>query len=743
MPTAAVRSRALLVTLLSAACGADAPAGAGPVPKDSPAAQSPVPEDSKDAQAPVPKPSPDDAPAGPSKAGASGPSRVGAGPGPVGRPPRADVARRYIAVVNKQAESPCPPSQDPGWTVVPLFRSEATAQLLGKALLPQGLERFCQYGWGGAGLPAAPPGFAPAAGVVRVDADLDVVVQQTATASYLGGDPAVRDALAGGFRGAAGLLPSGVPDALVHKDVTGPAYVAVIDTVGFADSQATRASSDPRLHHGLAMAELIADARCPGDELGCRNRRLFAQAFTYDASGPQALAGGGPLGSIGSLARAIGEVVVRWQQSGKLRGSPLILNMSVAWDPRFGHELTAPGNEAEHWKRLLTPDAQVSAPVQAVHAALVYAACLDALSFAAAGNNAGAPCEQQGAMAPALWERYPAPDAAACAQIFKREMPRRAGDPAVPAARPALVYAAGGVLASGEPIPIARPGSTPPRVALAFQAVAGAGAQQTDAWTGTSVATAVLSGIAAQLWSHQRGLSPAQVVAVIDSSGEVGPPVEMLAGVKRATVVTGYAAFERLCALRGGPCANPYAPPKTASLADALAASPALTATATAAIGAAASLPCTVRATRCGADTADVIECGATGATAMAPPSTPKPRLRPQPSIPLCPVCPVRGGRLTLSLNPDNATAPQNIQDPTLTFRRSDGSYLSARLGAITVGTSGTEVDLAGYTVVVNGAAQPLAQALIGQTEAGTLTFTVVDVTGARSRLVSAVPVID
>jgi len=37
---------------------------------------------------------------------------------------------------------------------------------------------------------------------------------------------------------------------------------------------------------------------------------------------------------------------------------------------------------------------------------------------------------------------------------------------------------------------------------------------------------------------------------------------------------------------------------------------------------------------------------------------------------------------------------------------------------------------------------QTLAAALVGQTDAGTLSFTVVDAAGGRSRLVSAVPVI-
>lgn len=749
--------------LLSVICGcerAELAAGTSPQ-RDAVAPTAPVSKDSgeageparADAEEPTKAGSEEPTKAGseePTKAGSEGPTKIGLGgptkgaaamPGSFGKPAKQAVARRYIALVNKAADAACPASVGEVWGVEPLFRSGMTAQLMAKGRLPRVLERFCQYTWAGKSPPAAAPSFGPAAAVVRVDADLDVVMPQTAAPGYLGGDPSVLAGLMGSFRAAAGLVGSGVPDAGVHQEETGPAYVAVIDSVGFADGESTHVGSDPRMHHGLAMGEFIGDARCPNGEAGCREKRFFAQAFPYSATSPQALPGGGPLGSIGSLAHAIGEAVVRWQQSGKLKGSPLVLNMSVAWDARFGGDVTAPGNEAEHWKRLITPSEDVPATVQAVHAALVYAACLDALSFAAAGNNAGAPCEEQGAMAPARWERYPAPNAAACQQIFEQVMPRRAGEAGYPAGVSSLVYAAGGVVASGEPIPIARPGSTPARVLMAFAGVAGAGAQQTDVWTGTSVATALVSGIAGQIWSHQRTLTPAQVVAVIDSSGMMGPVQEMLPGIKRARVITGHEAFTRLCALQGATCANPYLPPQLNPIAAAL--GPALAATAgPTSLSAVTSLGCTLRSQQCGLATADVLECGSTGPAALAPASTPEPWLRPQPAIPMCAVCPVRSGRIRLSLNPDYGADPQLIQDPTLAFRRSDGSYLAARLGAITVAASGTEVDLANYTVVVGGVTQTLAAALVGQADAGTLTFTVVDAAGGRSRLVSAVPVI-
>jgi len=391
--------------------------------------------------------------------------------------------------------------------------------------------------------------------------------------------------------------------------------------------------------------------------------------------------------------------------------------------------LTPPGQEEQHTGLLEKPSANVPASVQAVHAVLVYAGCFDALTIAASGNNTGAPCEQQGVMAPAMWERYPMPSPEVCQQLFGDELPpRRTGDEAVESAASSLVYAAGGVTAYGLPIPMARPDSTPPRVVLAFQAVVGAGQRQTDAWTGTSVAAATLSGIAASIWTHNPALTPAQVIGLITSSGEhtdllVAPPLE---GDVR--LITGYAAFDRLCELPGATCTNPYleaTPPDHVS--------PQINTS-----NPTDELQCTATATSCSGEIVSVYGCGEAGAATTDVPA-PSPWLRPQPDIPYCPV---RGGKLTLSLNPDHSASNSVIDNLVFEFSLANGSYVRASLGPITVDPDDPDVDLADYRISVGNTTQSLAAALTANNvTSATLGFYLVDNAGRRTRATSAVPV--
>lgn len=645
------------------------------------------------------------------------------------KPAREPVWRRYVAAVAQAADA-CP-AADAGWTGTRLFRSGKTAGLLlesGKKL-PDALERYCVYTWGGKGAPAAPPNFGDnAKKVVRIDADKEVVVPQL----HLGGDTAVRGALAGRFVQALGAVGSGVRSE-VHVGTKGPARVAVIDTLDSSDAALTYEAAAPRQRHGLAMAEVIAALRCPNGESGCRGQQFFAQAFPYDTSSPQPLPSGGPLGSLGSLAYAIGEATTRWQVLAPQ--TSLILNLSVAWDPRYGGELTAAGLEASHTDLIVAPSATVPATVQAVHVAMVYATCLQALPIAAAGNNAGSGCAQSGLMAPASWERYPAPDAARCATLFGALPAWRPGIPRVSTPAPALVYAAGGVDAAGRSIPNARPGGTPSRVLVAIQAVAGAGPQQTDAWTGTSVAAAALSGIAAGLWSHDPAMTPHQVMAQIDASGaSTGPFVDGAPTKRASTVITAHAAFGRMCTSRyPGTCPNPYAPP---TMPTAMAWPAALT---MAAEAAATPLACETRSEACGAGTVTRTVCGGTTTTRSLA-GAPEPWVRPQPDIPICPVCPVRGGRLMLSLSPDFNTA--TLQEAVLEFRTADGSFVGARVGPFTIPQGGLEVDLSAYTVDLSGGPVTLAALLAAQSvQAGVLGFEYTDAAGRAGWMSSVVTV--
>jgi hypothetical protein len=647
---------------------------------------------------------------------------------------RVPAWRRYVALVDKAASDPCP-TASAGWTGERLFRRGDVVTLLGeKGVLPPALERFCLYTWAGGGSPAAPPGFkGPGADkVVRVDADREVVVPQ---AAYLGGDATVRRTLADAFLMAAGAVPGGAAGPSMHAGIEGPAKVAVVDTVGFARASGLDyAVAEARERHGLTMAEVIAALRCPNDEAGCRGQLFHAQAFPYSAASPLPQAGGGPLASMASLAHAIGEAVVRWRQ-GDMRTSPLIVNLSVGWDPRHGDALTPPGQEATHTDLLVTASASVPATVQAVHTAMVYATCLEVLAIAAAGNNTGAACEQRGLMVPASWERYPAPDRARCELLFGALPAGRAGDPAITPPTRSLLYAAGGVDAADRPIPNARPGASPPRVLAAFQAVVGAGARQTDAWTGTSIAAASLSALAAQIWSHHRVLTPHQVIALLDASRDATST-----GQRRAPRLRAHDAFAHLCQLRpaGAPCANPYAPPTAPPQ---VATSASLAATSLSALQ---DLTCTTSTVQCGPGSATLTRCAGDAATAAAwaPPGPAEPWVRPQPDTPLCPVCPVRGGRLTLSLNPDFNGSGVALRDPVLEVLRPDGSYLGVQLAQVTVDAQGAEVDLARYRVNVGGALVDLASLLTTESiRSGVLGFTVSDSAGASVWLSSAVAI--
>ena len=643
-----------------------------------------------------------------------------------------EVAGRYVAIFDKTVDEDCPPATDSSWSVEPLFRNGEAQALMNGKKLPAPLERFCRYTWLGEAPPAAKP--VPAwEGNYRLDPDRDVLMPQT---TYLGGDATTRDELAAAFRKHSGTLGSGAATQVYEQTGTA-AQVAVVDSAGFADAALEYASAPLWHRHGLSMAELVHTVRCPNDEVGCRGPQFHAQAFPYVGTSLQAQAGGGPLGSIGSLAYALGEAVIRWQALpppvAPLKKAPLILNLSVAWNPAKGEaDLTDPKNEALHTGLLETPlNTKVPATVQAVHAMLVYAGCLDALTIAASGNNTGAPCEQVGAMAPALWERYTTPDADRCEFLFGDLPDRRTADSGVEAAASSLVYAAGGVTAYGQPIPVARPDSTPPRVVLAFQAVVGAGARQTDAWTGTSVAAAALSGLAASIWTHHPDLTPSEVIGLITSSGEhTGLPVATSA-TGEARLITGHAAFLNLCATLsdGAACTNPYLeamPPEPTSPE----------------IGASnmtsADLQCTATARTCGGAPVIIHECAEAGAAPMNVPA-PSPWLRPQPDIPYCPYCPVRGGKLTLSLNPDHGTGTTMLNNPTLEFRLADGNYVRTGLGQIPVDE---DVDLAGYTITIDGDPQSIdAVLLANNVTAATLGFYLGDGTNGSTRATSAVPV--
>ncbi len=691
---------------------------------------------------------------------------------------------RYIALTDRKHRKSCPVPLSSDWQVEPLFRQGPSVALIEGAFLPEPLERFCEYAWTKAPLrPTAAPSFSAAEGgrIVRIDPDLDVVVPQgpavgaiqempaklneaelvgsirPTSGRYLGGESDLRQALAAGYRSQAGTERSALP---VVKEPSGAPVVAIVDSVDFREGSAGYGRSPARMQHGLAMAGLGRDARCPAHEKACEGRFFHAQAFPYTAASPMIEPAGGPLGSLGSLARAVGESVIRWRRMPAPKG-PLIVNLSLGWDPALAAFEVTPEDHADLLKG---QSVDVPVTVQAVHASLAWAACNQALVVAAAGNNVGEPCEGTGPLAPGSWERLPALASSVCAGVFGKEQVKQVqgnGDKVAGS----LVYAAGGLTYVDAPLPNARPQSFPGRALPALQAIAESVRGRTDGWTGSSVATATLSGIAARAWSLDPSRSPADLMATIDGSGRTlnfdADLHRYDAGSTPVRGIDGHSAFQALCSASGlgASCPNPYAPRAAqgvqSGIAVAFRQSGQLALAGVVPVVKEIDLECEETSTSCGDAESTIHRCepAAGLATLSANPNLSaspgsvqsEPWTRPQPDSPICTVCPIRKGKLYLSPNPTTTTSPSgaiSLSDPLLRFQLADGAWVVAELDDLEVRGSLMIIDLEGYRVTIGGQVSNLADLLDAQSvSAGELVFSVPDAAGRPSSMVSVLSI--
>lgn len=431
-----------------------------------------------------------------------------AGSGPSYSP---SPALRYIALM--PANQPCPNVGD--WFGRRLFRLTERAQLAWDALagtghvMPPVLARFCVY-MSQSATPSGPP---VVPGAVRVDPDASVVIPQAAMTP--------NEARADHLLAQLGASPNGSTPPTTHPyggDPFGLPYVAVVDTAdstepGTIPALSTPSSWAPPHRHGLSMGALIEAARCPFALHSCRARQFFAQAFPFEEAqaSPEPVSSGGQWSSLGSLASAIGESLAGWRAQPDSASAPLVVNLSLGWDPTHGS--ISVGHES-----LLdpfSPDASVPANVQAVHSALAWASCQDVVAVAASGNARGPGCAEEGALAPASWESLPAVSASTCSAI--------AGSFATGNESVALVYGAGGVNDGLQPIDNARIGSLPARVSYAHQGTVTVAGEQTRAWTGSSLASASLSALTASLLSYGESIPASSVIAIVDASGTPVP----------------------------------------------------------------------------------------------------------------------------------------------------------------------------------------------------------------------------
>lgn len=631
--------------------------------------------------------------------------------------------------------------------------------------------------------------------VPGIAADYDVLLPQQAAPLPLGAGPAayslIRD-LGAIFRHRLEAEPSGERQA-VYQDAAlldSLPWIAVIDTVSKDHQYSTGYSySDAPLkhQHGLAMAEIINDVRCPNRETGCRDRIIFSDAFSNKA----AVAGSTDvLGSMGSLSSAIDAAVEQWQGEKKASRTRarLIINLSLGWDNALYGALTGWDHGSVHslepallqnTDEAILKARSVPPPVQAVYASLVYASCQGALIIAAAGNNTGGTCEQRGPMAPAVWEDTPAPSPRACAMLFnpKADMTKLSSKSPGP-----LVYAAGAFMHAEEPLPIARRDSTPPRVLPGFAAVAGRldvpvtnkppatklpkDPRMTDPWTGTSVAAAALSGVAAMVWTHRPDLTAHGVMRLIDGAGVPSSALKIDLGKNKnqaAVRVSAFEAYEEACKIdipspRCGP--NPYKRNKyTVTTSDDVTKLQLQIPNGNAAT--ARQWNSKKKTTECGASWTHYYAAlskaskpglpppkptGMTPSPAWPPPTkaVTYPWTRPQPDTAICPYCPIKGDMLILSLDEEHllksGKADEEILiNPLLEFRDSDGGYISVTLGPdpIKVTKDGLEYPLSGIKV----GGRPLSE-VAQDYRAGTLTVFVTDNQGQVSGKVSVIEVL-
>jgi len=281
--------------------------------------------------------------------------------------------------------------------------------------------------------------------------------------------------------------------------------------LSFVDTQPTKEgvpTAPGRSKHGYTLAHIANTLVCsPQHPERCAAQittRLATPMLSLDRGRRNArdfdFEMGGGFGTQGDLANAIYAEVNDWRaaNAGLREPQRLILNLSLGWDPQLLGGLSEESI------------ARMQAGTQAVYRALQYAKSLDVLVLAAAGNRRDCCPQTVGPLLPAAWEeRHPTDERF-------RDVPQSP-----------LLYAVGGVRSDGRPLANARDGGMPKRVAYGENGVVAAkgreGVTSTWLYTGSSVATAVVSATAALVWDTVPRLSSAEVMEVLEESGAAVP----------------------------------------------------------------------------------------------------------------------------------------------------------------------------------------------------------------------------
>lgn len=281
--------------------------------------------------------------------------------------------------------------------------------------------------------------------------------------------------------------------------------------------------------HGRALADIVCDLVCDGDECPVAVTRQLAIQRAQEGYDGNPGEDGGFYGSTADLARGIRDAV------DGAAGGRTVLNLSVGWNPAWGEDTTG---------------------AELVQAMIDWALCDEqhynhVLAFAAAGNRSTGPNFQGEPVYPAAWT-------VAGGGICQNQK----GGP--------LLVAVGGVQGDGgpelhPPLSISRANAEPPLVAIGE---GGTGGERLPIH-GTSVATAVASATAALIWAAEPTLSAAEVLDVLHDTGLDVERTSAFAGATAARDVR----MVQLCPALQSQCAkldctsvrpDPYVPPEGA-----------------------------------------------------------------------------------------------------------------------------------------------------------------------------------
>jgi len=433
---------------------------------------------------------------------------------PPGRPWTPADTTRILAVSTTDT---CPlgqPRLGGVWRGERVFPSSAT--------LPGDLRRLCAYTWA----PATP----------------GATARREALPAGLGRD--IDDPVVVGALGIQDDLRRIEATFLREVDVTSSGPVG-LTSIGVADSWPTSnyrpvnptglgpvtTGQDP---HGFNVAWIARKVSCPAGGDCARQvatqlvlpHPTAAERATYPSTGDV-----NAYGATSDLARGIVELVDGWKQQPTPRH--LVINLSVGWEPEADRSCADPPqvdpeapaahpSAARFDGEVLVKQAQgrsrdgaadLVAPTMIVRAALMYAACNGALVIAAAGNKRGTAQAAAVPSCPARWADGQFPSSLCSGFTTSTEkLPESL----------AFVYAVGAVDDQDAPLRTTRDGGFPTLAAPGFHGVAFPGdtpSPYTRDLSGTSVAAAAVSGIAAAVWDARPSLSAADVMATIRSSG--------------------------------------------------------------------------------------------------------------------------------------------------------------------------------------------------------------------------------